>query len=87
VESLKFEDLPTFLWLCQIILDFFSKAIYLGSVVMQALWFILLSASLRDGDGFFYTTLAKVTYLEYLIKVCVAVELSLMGCPYSDPII
>ena len=63
------------------------EAAYLGVAFMQVVWFIVLSACLGDcGGGFIYTVLVKRTYLEYLIKVCFAVGLVLMGCLFSGPL-
>jgi hypothetical protein len=48
---------------------------------------IVLSAYLGDGGRcFLYAVLVKLAYLEYLIKVCVAVGLPLMVCLFSGPI-
>ena len=46
---------------------------------MQVLRFIVLSAYLGDGGRcFLYAVLVNRAYLEYLIKVCLAVGLPLM---------
>jgi len=54
---------------------------------MQVSKFTVQSAYLGDGGRcFLYAVLVKLTYLEYLNKVCFAVGLPLMGCLFSCPI-